>query len=162
MEEQSRDNLTRSLLELDAIVSGKGLTPDQTAVPYLCFHPIALSLPMPPFPLGGAFPLVSPPDGAQLTPHCSLDGTNAPQGVSMVSRALAHPPGGPHHSSQPPEGAPHTILPPDGSDTSFSSSPQDLCRYGKEDLSRLSSPYTGEVLMSHLNFLRTQCKYSIL
>ena len=36
--------------------------------------------------------------------------------------------------------------------------PQELCRYGREDFSRLSTPYTGEVLMSHLNFLRSQCK----
>ena len=35
-----------------------------------------------------------------------------------------------------------------------------LGKMGREDLGRLTTPYIGEVLYSHLNFLRSQSKFN--
>ena len=37
---------------------------------------------------------------------------------------------------------------------------KDLCRLTRDDFNRYTSPYSGEILLSHLNFLRSQCKFS--
>lgn len=35
---------------------------------------------------------------------------------------------------------------------------KDLCRITRDDFNRMTNPYNGEILLSHLNFLRSQCK----